>query len=653
MMLRLLLILVLGLVPAAALAHGESEGHGAHGMPAAPDPTSAVEIGGYRIEVLSQPSPLSPGRRGLIVARISRGEDGAPVSDGTVQIAFGTPGGDGELAPASEVTWAGSYAVPITPAGAGAYRVRVALVALEGKEFEPPLLAGFPFGIEPVPGMGAAAWAVVVLAAAIAAAAVWVVVARGRLGLGGGQSLDLLEVRWIRRVLTSRVFQPALQIPLLLLMLILVALGFRDVQDGGVNVTTKLTWTIWWAAIIFTFFLAGRVWCLACPFGALNEWAARLAGPLRRLPRPLRNLWWATAAFVALTWADEQLGVVRSPQVTAAIIVFFAVLAVAIGLFFERRSFCRYLCPIGGLIGIYSMTAPVELRAKDGAVCLAHRDKSCYRGDGAARGCPMFEFPQAMDRNNYCTFCAECAKGCGRNNIALRFRAFGKDLWTSRRWLLEESYLAVALLGLTLVVTAQMLMAWPAFVSGLAGWLPAIVRANLRPVTYLGLVESAVFLGATLIAGPLLVAAGSALAQTLAGGGPGLRRTFTMFGYMFVPVGLALHLAHNAAHLLLEGRGIVPAIQRAVMLYTPWSLGAPDWQGAPLASAATVWLLQMVILVAFFVLSLVAGHRLSLRAYPDPRAAGRAFAPMAMLSLLFTVAGIVLLNQPMGMRHGM
>ena len=179
-------------------------------------------------------------------------------------------------------------------------------------------------------------------------AALWVVRARGRLGVPDARPLDLLEMRWLRRVLTSRLFQPALQVPLLALMLLLVGLGVYDVQEGGVNLATKLTWTIWWAAVIFTFFLVGRAWCLACPFGALNEWASRLAAPVRRLPRPLRNIWWATAAFVALTWADEQLGVVRSPRVTAAIIVLFAGLALGIGLFFERRSFCRYLCPIGG-----------------------------------------------------------------------------------------------------------------------------------------------------------------------------------------------------------------------------------------------------------------------------------------------------------------
>ena len=61
----------------------------------------------------------------------------------------------------------------------------------------------------------------------------------------------------------------------------------------------------------------------------------------------------------------------------------------------------------------------------------------------------------------------------------------------------------------------------------------------------------------------------------------------------------------------------------------------------------------LAFVVGFFVLSLVAGHRLSLRAYADPRAASRALVPMAALSFVFTVAGIVLLNQPMGMRHGM
>jgi hypothetical protein len=218
---------------------------------------------------------------------------------------------------------------------------------------------------------------------------------------------------------------------------------------------------------------------------------------------------------------------------------------------------------------------------------------------------------------------------------------------------LDEAYLAVALVGLTLLVTAQMLSAWPGWTWALAGWLPNWVRATLKPVTYLGLVESAILLGGALVIVPLLVLAAAALADRLAGRRAlGLRRTFVVFSYMFIPVGLAMHLAHNLAHLLLEGGGIVPVVQRAAALYTPLSLGEADWQPAPLAPEPVVGLLQVVIVVAFFVLSLVAGHRLSAGAYDDPRTASRALVPMAVLSCLFTVAAIVLLNQPMGMRHG-
>ena len=153
---------------------------------------------------------------------------------------------------------------------------------------------------------------------------------------------------------------------------------------------------------------------------------------------------------------------------------------------------------------------------------------------------------------------------------------------------------------------------------------------------------------------PLLVLGGAVVADRLAGVyAIGVRRTFVLFSYMFIPVGLAVHLAHNLSHLLVEGGGIVPVVQRAAALYTPLSLGEPEWQPAPLAPEAVVALLQVVIIVGFFVLSLVAGHRLSARAFDDPRAAGRALVPMAVLSCVFTVAALVLLNQPMGMRHGM
>lgn len=647
MIARLAVAAILVLLPTQASAHGE------HGGAQPIGAVSLVSVQGYQVELLSQPSPLAPGQESRVVAKIVQNSPATPVSGGRVLISVGPAGAPLDFQLAPEVTWAGSYAVPFTPSQRGVHHVRVAIAELDGNQFDPPLLVDFQVAVGRAPGMGGIGWTFVAVLAGMTVLGLYLVVMKAGVGRPA-EPLNLLAIPWLRRVLTSPALQPSMQIPLLLLMVIVIFLGFSDVQEGGVNLSTKLTWTIWWAGIIFTFFLVGRAWCLACPFGALNEWASRIAAPVRRLPKLFRNIWWATGMFVLLTWADEQLGVVRSPSVTAWIILFFAGLAVVVGIFYERRSFCRYLCPIGGLIGIYSMTAPVELRTNNRSVCAADRDKSCYRGSAQARGCPMFEFPATMDRNTYCTFCVECVKGCGHDNLLLRLRAFGKDLWASGRRALDESYLAVMLVGLTLLVTAGMLRAWPGWIEALSGLIPSFVRSTVKPVTYLSIVESVILLGGALAAVPLLVLGGAGLSNRLAGDkGLGTRQTFVVFGYMFVPIGLAMHLAHNVGHLLNEGGGIVPVVQRAVAIYTPLSLGTPDWQPMPLAPESVVGVIQMSLLVGFFLVSLVAGHLLALRVYQDPRTASRALLPLAALALLFTVVGIILLNQPMGMRHGM
>jgi len=146
----------------------------------------------------------------------------------------------------------------------------------------------------------------------------------------------------------------------------------------------------------------------------------------------------------------------------------------------------------------------------------------------------------------------------------------------------------------------------------------------------------------------------AAAADRLAGeGAVGVRRTFISFAYMFVPVALALHLAHNLSHLLMEGPAIVPAVERAVSVFTPWMIGQPDAHVGALATASAINVLQVIIVAAFFGLSLLAGHRLALTIYTDRRVAGRAIVPFVVLALIFVAAGVILLGQPMAMRHAM
>jgi polyferredoxin len=418
----------------------------------------------------------------------------------------------------------------------------------------------------------------------------------------------LLEIAWIKGLLQSKFIQPVFQIPLLAAFIILLILAFVDIQDSGKNLSVIVIWTLWWTGIIFTFVLVGRLWCFMCPMGALSEWTSRIFKPRRQFPSKLQNLWLANLFFVLLTWLDIQIGVVRNPVVTGSLLLGITAAAIGIGMRFQRRTFCRYLCPIGGLIGIYAMFSAVELRSKDGDVCRNHKRKDCYLGNKRGYGCPMFETIPKMDSNNVCNFCGECIKSCPKNNITIRVRSFFKDAWATPKKSLDEAALAVVLVGVAIFVTGDMLEPW-------AGWMDSAMKlfpADLLGIEYIYTVEvitkSVLYFSVSLLLIPGLILLASALSNRVVGeeNHNGLRRTFIKFGYMFIPIGLSMHLAHNTGHLLNESGGIIPALQRALNKYTSLHTGEPNWNLAisPLIDPVYLYWIQMGLFLIFYVFAL-------------------------------------------------
>jgi ferredoxin len=463
---------------------------------------------------------------------------------------------------------------------------------------------------------------------------------------------DLLQIPWVKTVVKWKYFQPALQIPNLLVFGLVIYLGFFDIQDGGRNLATKLTWTIWWAAIIFAFVLVGRLWCAMCPFGALTIWASRLFRPVRRFPQSLRNIWLATLAFVLLTWADVYFGIVGSPSRTAWLVIIISSVAILIGMFFQRATFCRYVCPIGGMIGLYSMVSPLELRSRDRGACATCSSKSCYRGSEAGQGCIMFEFPSVMERNTYCNLCGECVKTCPNDNIAFRFRPFMEDLGSGSNRRFDEAFLAILLVGLVIMVTGEMVGPWHEWMDHVSALLPFSALGIHDDHSIENLTFTVVYLLATFLVAPLILLLASAASRwTARPARLTLKKTFTTFAYMFIPIGLALHLAHNLLHLLKEGPGIVPVVQRTIDTLTPFSAGAPNWQPSALASNLSIYYLQMAILFGAFLFSLSIGWKLSVTSYHDKRLALKAVVPMVLISAGFTFLNVFLLSEPMSMRH--
>jgi polyferredoxin len=542
---------------------------------------------------------------------------------------------------------AGMYSVEYPLPEQGTYEFTVAAKSLNGKYFEEPVLYGgklsyheksraplyrllFVVGVILLTGM----FAICTLSQ------------RRSMGLRAGEKVNFLEIPSVGRFLKSAWFQPVFQIPALIVFLIIIAAGLFDTQQGDRNIATLLMWTIWWAAIIFTFVLVGRIWCMMCPFGAVQDWIGKLKSMNRNFPRPLRNIYLSSLIFLGLTWWDGFSGIVNRPALTAYLLIGFFIAASGMAVIFKGRSFCRYVCPIGGLIGIYSMFSPVELRNKCLETCRDHKTKECIKGTAKSRPCPMFVTPITLDRNNYCNFCSECIKSCSRDNIVIRFRSFGKDLWVSSRGYMDEALLAMALVGITIVVTGEMVEPWHKWMDILGGIMTfdklGIVSHELQEK----LTTSFALIFSSLVMAPLLLLISSVIVWKVTNPDPPLniKRTFVQFAYMFIPVGISVHLAHNISHLFKEGPEIVPAVERLVS-------GGKVVAGGigPLMGQETIFWLQMLVLAVMNIFALYAGYRIAVRFYGER--ALRAFIPMAVLAVLFMVINAYILGQPMALRH--
>ncbi len=468
------------------------------------------------------------------------------------------------------------------------------------------------------------------------------------------KSRNLLNSSAIKRLMRWRGFQFSIQAPNVLIYLLVIFTGLFGVQVSTGNFATVITWIIWWAAIVFTFVFVGRLWCLMCPFSAMAEWLQRATlwtvkretfGLGWKWPKRLRNLYVPTILFLVLTWVDHQFGLVGSPLYTAYFVLVILAGAVVIGLLFERRTFCQYVCPIGGLIGIYSMFASAELRVANRQVCKEHKTKNCLLGNGSAGyGCPVRVYPGDMDSNFSCTLCTECVKTCPKDNIAINVRPFARDLvnLNEKRLGFDMALLAVVLLGLPTFQTIVMIEPWE-------GWM-----ASLQQM--LGLPQVATFT-LTFLVGTLLIPVGlftgmAALTKLFARGSDlTLRRVFINFAFAFIPVGLMMHLAHNVKHLFGEGQTIIPVLSDPF----GWGWDLFGTAGLTLTSMFTNAQLtgvQFALLIIGQGFATYVAYRIAHRLFGDRMGSIlRGLIPVLILSVSWSVINLWVLSMPLMERH--
>jgi len=217
------------------------------------------------------------------------------------------------------------------------------------------------------------------------------------------------------------------------------------------NLSNSFIWDTWWPLLILSSVIFGRVWCMVCPVEMITSFFAKIGLKYKR-PGWILSGWiipvfYALIVIVGVTILEIDF----KPVYTAWYLLIIVVISIMSGLIFEKNTFCRYICPVGYLLGIFSKVATWGWRVKSKPVCKACPDKSCisnrYTYQLNYKSCGVDLVPAEINDNKHCILCLGCLKTCktyktsantSRPNPALVKLGFANDLMQVKPLLISE-----------------------------------------------------------------------------------------------------------------------------------------------------------------------------------------------------------------------
>lgn len=447
------------------------------------------------------------------------------------------------------------------------------------------------------------------------------------------QGRNLLDIPLVGRIARSRLYPGILQIPAAALFGLIAFQLLVGPDAAHANSGTAWMWILWWPLLPVVFVFLGRFWCTICPFGAISDFVQKLVGVNRPVPEFLKKygIWVIDAWFILITWADHVFGIVESPWGSGVLLLIMTTAVIVSGAFFARRTFCRYLCFLGGLSGNYARTGLVALRTKADVCATCTAKAACYNGTDTVAPCPLFTFPRTIDSNAECNLCANCVKACPNDAITLTLRKPTSELWFIRKPKVEESFLAMAIMGIVLIQNLTMLEVWS---NGLV-WLESSTGITDKAVVFTVAFSVAIGAPVALLAGAAWIARFRTPETTW--------QNFARFGYAMIPLDVAGHVAHNLFHFFGEGKAIVNT--------TGVLVGIPDPGGSTaLLDPGAIAVIQFVLLAVGIGASLYAVYRIARKRYQSPRNLRWTVVPFGAMVAMLALVNIGMFMLPMAHR---
>ena len=290
-----------------------------------------------------------------------------------------------------------------------------------------------------------------------------------------------------RRHLPSMLFVAQIFNLGIMLALIVIGLGITDPSVEVTNLTEVLVWSVWWPFLVVTAFFAARLWCSMCHLrttaGFFGKYGLKLKVPsvLKRYGTTIPVA--SVLGIFVVHSIVVSYGLDHVPYYTAIFLAGLMVYAAGIGLVFEKNSFCKYFCPLVGVLGNYTRVSPTELRSADKAQCKRCKDKSCIKH------CQNKLYMGTMDdeQQESCLLCMRCVKHCPHDNIKFSTRPYLRGLWQSPKRTLSGTFAVLILLGIVIGEVGEgwalvngWLVAVPSRIAGLTGF-ERILPATITP----------------------------------------------------------------------------------------------------------------------------------------------------------------------------
>ena len=270
--------------------------------------------------------------------------------------------------------------------------------------------------------------------------------------------LNLLKFKPFRIIVKSK-YYPI--VPQIVFLAVFIALFIGSIGVGyeskiapyiaSTNLANQLVWNIWWPVTLVIAAIAGRLWCSVCPLELINALGSRI-GLKKKVPGFLKSGWVVTLFYAFILFgAGKYLGLQEVPRTLAIYLLSIVFLSFILGLIYEKRSFCSYVCPLGSILGMYSYIAVTEWRADDAAIYKTCKTKDCvvkknhYKLIG--HSCTSNINPARIPNNRECLLCTHCLKACPSTNFRFSLRLPFTDFFTNLKLTFPEMGILILIIG--------------------------------------------------------------------------------------------------------------------------------------------------------------------------------------------------------------